>query len=79
MDRLIETHSYRWIDMTPQEIEAVIESKIDEKLAPINQKLEIIIALMNKFEGAGIIVKVLFFGVAPVVAALVWLKNHVNL
>jgi len=64
--------------MTPAEIERMIDKKLKEKLEPVEDKLDSILTLLAKFEGAGTIMKLLFLGVAPIVAAAAWIKDHVK-
>jgi len=64
--------------MTPAEIERMIDKKLKEKLEPVEDKLDSILTLLAKFEGAGTIMKLLFLGVAPIVAAVAWIKDHVK-
>lgn len=64
--------------MTPAEIEQMIDKKLKEKLDPVEDKLDSILNLLAKFEGAGTIMKLLFLGVAPIVAAAAWVKDHVK-
>lgn len=79
MNTIGQSLKLSWADMTPKELEAMVERKVEEKLAPIEEKLDLIMSLLHKFEGASTVIKVLFFAVAPLVAALVWLKDHVKL
>lgn len=65
--------------MTPEEVEAIVEDKLAERLKPIEEKLETILILLAKFEGAGTLMKLLFLGVAPVIGGIIWLRDHVRL
>lgn len=65
--------------MSPEQVEALIDKKIKEHITPLEDKLDAIHRLLAKFEGAGTVMKLLFLGVAPVVAAIIWLKDHVKL
>jgi hypothetical protein len=65
--------------MTPEQVEALIEKKVSEQLKPMEEKLDSILKLLAKFEGAGTVMKLLFLGIAPVITGIVWLKDHVKL
>lgn len=64
--------------MSPEQIEALIDKKISAHVKPLEDKLDSILRLLAKFEGAGTVMKLLFLGVAPIVAAVVWIKDHVK-
>jgi hypothetical protein len=64
--------------MTPDQIESLVDKKVKEHTEPLREKLDDIYKLLAKFEGAGTVMKLLFLGVAPIVAALAWLKDHVK-
>ena len=59
-----------------EELNHLIDARLELKLGPINTKLDSIATILNKIEGASIVVKVIFFGVAPIVAAIIWVKDH---
>ena len=61
-------------DLLQARVEA-LEGKID-KLEVAIDRLE---KLLAKFEGAGTLVKLLFFIVTPIVGAIAWAKDHVKL
>jgi hypothetical protein len=67
--------------MTPAEIEELISRRL-EPLRAISQsnseKLDHVLELLAKFEGAGMLMKLIFLGVAPALAAAYWLKDHIK-
>jgi hypothetical protein len=65
--------------MTPEEIHSLVDTKLEAELRPIKDKLDQIVNLLAKFEGAGTVMKLIFLGVAPVIAGLAWLKDHIKL
>ena len=68
--------------MTPQEVEVLVEQKmapIRAKLQEDSEKLDKILQLLAKFEGAGTLMKLLFLGVAPLFGLMLWAKDHIKL
>lgn len=62
--------------------EELIESRIrelEDQVDTIIATLTRIEKLLDKFEGAGTLVKILFFIVAPIVGAITWAKDHIKL
>lgn len=54
-------------------------SKLETDVKIILDTLNRIEKLLDKFEGAGTLVKILFFIVAPIVGAITWAKDHIKL
>ena len=65
--------------MTPQEIEELIETRFNERLKKIEDTLQEMSSILAKIQGASILLRGLFYVVAPVVAGVVWLKDHIKL
>lgn len=65
--------------MNKEELTALIDSRIEKALNPVEAKLNSILHLLSKFEGAGTVMKLIFLGIAPLIAFLVWVKDHVKL
>jgi hypothetical protein len=53
---------------------AVVESKL-EKLEPMLLRLD---TFLTKVEGAGLLTKVIFYSVAPILLAGYWIKDHIK-
>jgi len=64
--------------MSPDEIEAIIERKIQKRLAPLEHQVEALQRLLHKFEGASTLLKVLAFVAAPAIAVIAWAKDHIR-
>ena len=53
--------------MTPEEIENLVKVQIHAELKPLEAKMDDILKLLAKFEGAGTLVKVIFYAILPLI------------
>lgn len=61
--------------MTPTDWQSLNEERLDRLEARVDKMYELLV----KLEGAGTLIKIIFWVVAPLVGAVVWLKDHVRL
>jgi len=62
--------------VTPEEIKILVEEEIQKAVQPVEEKLNEILRIINKFEGAGTLVKTVFLAILPAIAIFTWLKDH---
>lgn len=54
-------------------------SQLEEKMNALECKLDILIKIWEQSQGAWKTIKLLFYILAPIVGAIVWMKDHVKL
>jgi hypothetical protein len=64
---------------TPSDLDTRIRNIVSEETSELKEKVDEVHKLMVRLEGASYLAKLLFFIVAPIVGALVWVKDHIKL
>jgi len=54
-------------------------TQLEEKMKALDDKIGLLLAIWEQSQGAWKAVKVFFYITAPLVAALVWIKDHVKI
>lgn len=55
------------------ELEALVQ-----RLDALTLRVDSIYAILHKFEGMSILVKIVFFAILPIIAMGAWIKDHIK-
>lgn len=54
-------------------------SQLEERMKALDEKIDILLKIWEQSQGAWKAVKLFFYITAPLVAAVIWIKDHVKI